>query len=149
MTASEGSWRQVQKPSRWLTIIHQVTAAVGDSFWDQGVCCGKSGTVLASGERGAWNLMEIVVAPPSVWDIWSGLGLVGTDHGTRVGAAAARTNNWPGINACWIYFSWGWRLLGNFGQGLYRFRIFGLDRRQLRVLIPWRRSREGYNLVTT
>ena len=44
--------------------------------------------------------MEIFVASPSVGDIWSGVGLAGTDHGAGVGAAATGRNNGPGINTC-------------------------------------------------
>ena len=45
--------------------------------------------VSASGERGARNLMKIVGASTSDGDIWSGVGLVGTNHGAGVGAVVA------------------------------------------------------------
>ena len=76
-----------------MTIIHQFAAAVGYDLWDRSVCWGKLGIVSAYGDRGARNLMDIVGAPTSAGDIWSGLGLVGTDHGAGSGAAAAGRNN--------------------------------------------------------
>ena len=79
----EGLRLRVRKPSRWLKIIHQVTAAVGDNSWDRGVCWGKLGIVSESEERGACNLMDIVGASTSVGDIWLGIGLGGTVHGAR------------------------------------------------------------------
>ena len=102
---------RVRKLWRWFTITHQVAALVGDDLWDRGVCWGKSGILLASGERGAHNLMDIIVAPIYAGDIWSGIGLVGTNHGA-VGGAAAEGRKigpgsthvgdiWPDTDVCW------------------------------------------------
>ena len=76
-----------------MTIIQQVAAAVGENLWDRIVCWRKLGIVLASVERGARNLTEIVRAPKSVEDIWSGIGLDGTDHSAREGDAAVEREN--------------------------------------------------------
>ena len=81
-----GSRRRVQKPWRRLTIIHRVTAAVGDHLWDRSVCWVNLGIVSASGEQGAHNLMEVFGSTTSVGYIWSGLGSAGTNH-----SAGART----------------------------------------------------------
>ena len=88
-----GSRFRSQKPWHWLTIIHRVAAAVGDNLWDCGVCWGKLGIVLASGEQGDFNLMEIFGAPKYVGKIWSGVGLVGTYHGAGAGDVAAVRKN--------------------------------------------------------
>ena len=95
-----GSWRRFQNPWRRLTVFHQVAAEVGDNSCHRGVCWGKSGIFSASGEQGACNLIEIVGSPTYVGDIWSGIGLVGTDHGAGPGDVAAGRNSWPGTNAC-------------------------------------------------
>ena len=100
-----GLWSQVGKPWRRLTIIHQFAAAVGDDLWDRGVCWGKLAIVSTYSEQGARNLMEIVGASTSARDMWLVIGLVGTDHGTGAGAAAAGRNNRPRINACWRYLA--------------------------------------------
>ena len=76
-----------------MTIIHKVAASVGDGSWDRGVCWRKLRIVLASGNPGDINLMEIVGSLTSIGDIWSGIVSGGTDHGTGVGAEAAGINN--------------------------------------------------------
>ena len=68
-------------------------AAVGDNLWDRVVCWLKLGIVSAYDNQGYCTLMKTVGASTYFGYIWSGIGLVGTDHGTRAGAAAAGTNN--------------------------------------------------------
>ena len=64
-------------------------ASVGNNLWERNVGWGKLEISLASGKQGARNLTNIVGYPKSVEDIWSGLGLVGTNHGAGAGNAAA------------------------------------------------------------
>ena len=99
--------------------------AVGEDLWDRDVCWGKSGVTSESDDQGDHNLTDIVGAPASVEDIWSGLGLVGTNHGAGAGAAMTGRDYLPEINICWRYLDRNRRLLENFGQGPCRFRIFG------------------------
>ena len=142
-TASDRSWLWVRNPWRRLKIIHRVAAAIGDNLWDRDFCWGKSGIILVYDDQGARKLMEIVVAPMSIEDIWSGIGLVGTDHSSGSGAAATVKYFWPGINAWWIYLAQYIHLLEKFGWGPCIFRIFGQDWRYVRTSIPQSRSREG------
>ena len=62
-------------------------AEVGDNLWYSNVCWGNLGIDSASGERGAQKLTDIVRVLMSVEDIWSGIGLVGTNHGAAAAAA--------------------------------------------------------------
>ena len=64
-------------------------ASVGNNLGKRNVGWGKSDISLASGKQSARNLTNIVGYPKSVEDIWSGLGLVGTNHGAGAGNAAA------------------------------------------------------------
>ena len=91
--SSGGSRHRVQNSWHRLTIIYKVTAAVGEDLWYRGVCWGNSVIVSASVKQGSRNLMDFVGALMSVGDIWLGVGSVGTDHGTRAGAAVAGRNN--------------------------------------------------------
>ena len=84
---------RVRKLWRWFTITHQVAALVGDDLWDRGVCWGKSGILLASGERGARNLVDIVGSLMSVGDIWLGIGSGETDHRSRAGTVVMGREN--------------------------------------------------------
>ena len=63
--------------------------AFEDNLWDRKVCWEKLGLNLASDKKGDCNLTDILGSPTSVEDIWSGLGSVGTNHGTEAGAAVA------------------------------------------------------------
>ena len=67
--------------------------SVRDNLFDCSVCWENPGIVLASGEQGVPNLMDIVVALTSVGDIWSRLLSGGTNHGAGAGDAAAGRNN--------------------------------------------------------
>ena len=111
-----GSQRLFWKPWRQLKVIYRVVAAVGDNSWCRGVCWGKLGIVLASGEWGARYLMGIVGSPTSVGDICLVIVSVGTDHNIRSGSVAEGGGDWPGINACWRYLVQGRHLLGKFGR---------------------------------
>ena len=76
----------------------------------------KSVGALASDNEGAKYLMEIEGALASVAHIWSGITLVGIYCGAGVESCSGRKRS----------LTWDRHMLGIFGQGPCRFRIFGL-----------------------